>query len=249
MIRRLDGRVAIVTGGSRGIGRAIAEVFAASGAQVVIGYANNRDAAEAVANGISERGGQAVACRADLTVGEDAVSLARVATDAFGKVDILVNNAGITRDGLFIRMKEADWDAVVDANLKSVYRMVQATARQLLRSPYGRVINLSSVVGLTGNVGQANYVAAKAGIVGFTKALAREFAGRKVTVNAIAPGFIETDMTMGLGNEAKDRLLAQIPLGRAGLPGDVAGAAHFLAGDDAAYITGQVLQVDGGMVM
>ncbi|MCY0877275.1 MAG: 3-oxoacyl-[acyl-carrier-protein] reductase [Firmicutes bacterium] len=245
----LTGRVSIVTGASGGIGQAIAESLADAGSSVVLGYGRSTEKAEALRTSITERGGQAVAVQADVSTAAGAAALVKAAVDAYGGLDIVINNAGITRDGLFMRMKEADWDAVMDTNLKSVYYLVQAASRQLLRSRYGRVINIASVAGLMGNIGQANYSAAKAGMMGLTKTLAREFASRKVTVNAVAPGFIETEMTASLGAEIKARLLEQVPLARLGQPRDVADLCLFLAGDAASYITGQIIQVDGGLVM
>lgn len=245
----LNDRVAVVTGASGAIGRAIAEVLAASGANVVIAYGKNREAAERLAAELGARGDTAVTAQGDLSTADGAQRVIREAADRFSRIDILVNNAGITRDGLLMRMKEADWDAVLDANLKSAYLCTQAAARHLLRSPFGRIINITSVSGVIGNAGQANYSAAKAGMIGFTKALAREFASRGVTANAIAPGFIESGMTGALGQETRDKAVAQIPLGRFGAPADVAQCARFLASAEAAYITGQVFQVDGGLAM
>lgn len=245
----LAGRVAIVTGASGGIGQAVAESLASAGASVVVGYGSRADKAEALCKALAAQGRQAVAVQADVSTAAGAALLVKAAVDQFGGLDILVNNAGITRDGLFLRMKESDWDAVVDTNLKSVYFCVQAASRQLLRSRFGRVINMASVSGLMGNIGQANYAAAKAGMMGLTKTLAREFASRQVTINAVAPGFIETEMTAGLAADIKAKLLEQIPLARLGQPKDVAELCLFLASDAAAYITGQIIQVDGGLVM
>lgn len=242
----LSGRVAIVTGATGGIGTAIAHAFVAAGAKVVAGYASNQAKADALQEQLQ---GNAVVVQADISRAEGAAALVKAAVDEFGQVDILVNNAGITRDGLFLRMKESDWDLVVDTNLKSAFLCAQAASRQLLRSGAGRVINITSVSGITGNAGQANYAAAKAGMIGLTKTLAREVASRQVTVNAIAPGFIETDMTDALPQAIKDTLQREIPLARFGKPEDVAALCVFLASDAAAYITGQVLQVDGGLAM
>lgn len=245
----LEGQVAIVTGGSRGIGRAIVLALAGEGCRVVINYHSNADAARQVVQEVEALGGQALAVQADVSKGPEAQALVEQALEAFGTVDILVNNAGITRDGLLMRMSEADWDAVLDTNLKGAYHCIKAVQRTLLRKRSGRIIQISSVSGLRGNAGQANYAAAKAGLVGLTKAVARELAPRGITVNAVAPGFIETDMTYALGDEMVAQVQTQIPLQRLGRPEDVAAAVLFLASPQAAYITGQVLCVDGGLAM
>ncbi len=245
----LDGRHALVTGASRGIGRAIALHLAAEGAAVALNFAGNVAAAEAVRKEIEGAGGKAILVPADVADETAATEMVEKTIDAFGAIDILVNNAGITRDGLLLRMKEEDWDAVLNTNLKGVFHCSKAAAKFMMKKRYGRIVNMASVVGLVGNSCQANYAAAKAGVIGFTKALAKELAGRGITVNAIAPGFIRSDMTDVLPDTVKETMLAGIPLGRAGEPEDVAKAALFLASDQAAYITGQVLTVDGGMVM
>ena len=245
----LAGQAAVVTGGSRGIGRAIALALAAEGCRVVINYHSNAAAAQQVVAEIEALGSQALAVQGDVSLAEQAQALIEQAQEAFGAVDILVNNAGITRDNLLMRMSEADWDAVLDTNLKGAYNCVRAVQRGMLRRRAGRIIQISSVSGLRGNAGQANYAAAKAGLIGFTKAVARELAPRGITANAVAPGFIETDMTHALGQEMMAQVQAQIPLQRLGRPQDVAAAVVFLASPQAAYITGQVLCVDGGLAM
>jgi len=248
-MKRLEGKVAIVTGGSRGIGRAIALELARQGCKVAVNYRTNAAAAEEVVALIAREGGQAQATCADVSVMAEAEKLVEATLGAFGTVDILVNNAGIARDMLLLRMSEADWDAVLDTNLKGAFACIKAVQRVLLKKRSGRIINIGSVVGLAGNVGQANYAAAKAGLVGLTKALAKELGSRNITVNLVAPGFIQTDMTAKLSNELVEKALAQIPLARLGRAEDVAAVVAFLASDAAQYITGQVLCVDGGLAM
>lgn len=245
---RLATKSAIVTGATRGIGRTIATVLADQGASVVLA-GRTRAALDEVADEIRSRGGQALPVTCDVTVGDDVEKLVAATLEAYGRIDILVNNAGITRDGLLMRMSEEDWDAVLDTNLKSVFRCTKAVLRPMLKQRSGRIINIASVVGLIGNAGQANYAAAKAGVEAFTKSVAREVASRGITVNAVAPGYIDTDMTRALSAEQKDRLLAGIPMGRMGTTEEVAHAVAFLAGAEAGYITGQTLVVDGGLVM
>ena len=243
----LDGRVALVTGASRGLGRAIALRLAASGAAVVAGA--RADHADAVRQEIEQAGGAAVAVALDVTEPASVSAAAGTALDRFGRIDILVNNAGIVRDQLLMRMKRDDWDAVMATNLTSAYACCQAVLRPMLKQRAGRIVNIASVVGQSGNPGQANYAASKAGLIGFTKSLAQEVASRGITVNVVAPGMIETDMTAGLDERARAALVDRIPMGRLGSPNDVAGVVGFLASDEAAYITGQVVGVNGGMYM
>ena len=245
----LEGKVAIVTGASRGIGRAVAVALAKAGAKVVINYAGNVTAAEEVKNSIEAAGGQALLMQADVASDEAVASMVKETIASFGRIDILVNNAGITRDNLLMRMKEGDWDAVMNTNLKGVFLCTKAVSRVMIKQKYGKIINMTSVVGITGNAGQANYAAAKAGVIGFTKSMAKELAGRNITVNAIAPGFINTDMTAVLPEQVKEEFITKIPAGHLGNPEDVAAAVVFLVSDCANYITGQTLNVDGGMVM
>jgi len=244
----LNGKVAVVTGASRGIGRAIALDLAGRKARVVVS-ARSLAALEGVVETIAAEGGEALAVAADVAAPGDAVRLMGTAVDKFGRLDILINNAGITRDGLLLRMKDEDWDAVLDTNLKGAFNCIRAAAKTMSKQRSGRIINISSVVGQMGNPGQANYCASKAGLLGLTKSVARELARREVTVNAVTPGFITTDMTESLGEKAREALLGQIPLGRLGTPADIASAVAFLASDQAGYVTGQVLGVNGGMYM
>ena len=243
------GKTALVTGASRGIGRAIALMLASRGYAVALNYAGSREAAEAVKTEIENAGGKAFTIQGDVSVSEDVDRIFKTIKTEFGGLDVLVNNAGINRDALLIRMKEENWDAVIATDLKSVFLTTKAAAAMMMRKKNGAIVNISSVVGLTGNNGQANYAAAKAGNVGFTKACAKELAARNIRVNAVAPGFIGTDMTDKIPEDLKANMLQSIPLGRMGQAEDVAKAVCFLASDEASYITGQVLNVDGGMVM
>lgn len=245
---RLNDKVAIVTGASRGIGRAIALAFAAQGARVVAS-GRNAEALEKLAAEIRTQGGEVATVSGDVALEADANALIDQAMAAFGRVDILVNNAGITRDGLLLRMKSDDWDAVLDTNLKGAFLCTRAAAKVMSKQRYGRIVNISSVVGEMGNAGQANYCASKAGLLGLTKSVARELARRNVTVNAVTPGFIVTDMTEDMTDKAREAMTEQIPLGRLGEVEDIANAVLYLASDQAAYITGQVLGVNGGMYM
>ncbi|UKS55041.1 3-oxoacyl-[acyl-carrier-protein] reductase [Exiguobacterium acetylicum] len=241
-------KVALVTGASRGIGAAIAKRLATDGFRVVVNYAGSTDKAEAVVREIKEAGGEALAIQANVAEVDAVKQMIKQTIDTFGQLDCVVNNAGITRDGLLMRMKEADFDAVIDTNLKGAFLVTQAATRPLLKTS-GRIINIASVVGISGNPGQANYVAAKAGLIGLTKSVARELASKGVTVNAICPGFIETDMTDELTEEQRNLSLGQIPLKRFGQTEDIASLVSFIASDEARYITGQTLAVDGGMTM
>ena len=245
----LQGKVALVTGASRGIGRAIATTLAESGATVIINYKSNAVAADEVARAISAAGGTAQAMQADVSDPAQIEQLFKQIVAEHGKLDILVNNAGITRDTLLLRMKEEDFDAVIDTNLRGVFLCTKAALRPMTKARGGRIINITSVVGLMGNAGQSNYAAAKAGLLGFTKSVAREMASRNITVNAVAPGYIETELTGVLGEDVRAAILENVPLGRLGQPQDVANMVCFLASDAAAYITGQTITVDGGMVM
>lgn len=246
---KLDGKTAVVTGASRGIGRAIALALASEGAKVVVNYSGSQAKAEEVVAAITANGGEAVAVQASVAKAEEVQTLMDQALKTFGSIDILVNNAGITRDNLLMRMKEEEWDAVMDTNLKGVFLCTKAVTRQMMKQRAGRIINISSIVGVSGNAGQANYVAAKAGVIGLTKTTAKELASRGILVNAIAPGFITTEMTDELPEELKQSMLTQIPLATLGQPEDIAKAVVFFSTDDSKYITGQTLHIDGGMVM
>ena len=243
------GKTAVVTGGSRGLGRAVCLELAAGGANVVLCYAGNEAAAHETVVACQALGARTVAVRCDVADSGEVKALMDTAVQTFGRIDILVNNAGITRDGLLMMMKETDFDAVISTNLKGAFLCMKAVARQMMKQRYGRIVNLSSVVGLRGNAGQVNYAASKAGVIGMTKSLAKELASRGVTVNAVAPGFMETDMTAAMPEDAKTATLAAIPMGRMGAAEDVAKTVAFLASEEAGYITGQVLAVDGGMSM
>ncbi len=246
---KFAGKTAVVTGGSRGLGRAVCLELAKGGANVVFCYAGNEAAAKETTAACEALGAKALAVQCDVAKADEVKALMDAAVKEFGRIDILVNNAGITRDGLLMMMKEEDFDAVIAANLKGTFLCMKAVSRIMMKQRYGRIVNLSSVVGLRGNAGQVNYAASKAGVVGMTKSLAKELASRGVTVNAVAPGFIATDMTAAMTDAAKEATLASIPLQRLGAPEDVAHAVAFLASDEAAYVTGQVLCVDGGMAM
>ena len=245
----LDGKVAVVTGASGGLGRAIALALAKDGAAVAVHYGTNRDAAEQVVSDITTRGGRAISVQGDLTASEPAQRIMAAAKDALGGVHILVNNAGITKDTLLLRMRDEDWEAVLAANLSATFYCTKAALREMLRQRGGRIVNMTSVTAQLGPAGQANYAASKAGIIGFTKAVAREVGSRGITVNAVAPGFIAVGMTDRLPPEVVNTYVEQVPLGRAGKPEEVAAVVAFLASDDAAYITGQVIHVNGGLVM
>jgi 3-oxoacyl-[acyl-carrier protein] reductase len=244
-----EGRVAIVTGGGRGIGRAIVSRLAREGANVAISYRSNDAAAEETAQKVRDVGAKCEIFKGDVASSEDVQALFKGVSDAFGRVDILVNNAGITRDNLMMRMKEDEFDEVLRTNLKGTYLCTRAALRPMVRARWGRIVNVGSVVGLVGNAGQANYAASKAGIIGFTKSVAREVAQRGITVNAVAPGYVETELTGGLPEGVKEQILAQVPAARFGEPEEVAEVVAFLSGEGAGYITGQTIAVDGGMTM
>jgi 3-oxoacyl-[acyl-carrier protein] reductase len=243
------GRVALVTGAGRGIGRAVAEHLAGAGHRVAVNYRSSAAEAEAVAAGITAGGGEAIALGADVSDEAGVAALFAGVEARLGPVEILVNNAGITRDGLLLRMSAADWDAVLAADLRSAFLCTRAALRSMVRARWGRIVSIGSVAGLVGNAGQANYAAAKAGLVGFTKAVAREVGSRDITVNVVAPGFVETDMTAALGEEAREAARKAIVLGRFGTPQEVAAAVGYLASGPAAYVTGQVMVIDGGMAL
>ena len=245
----LTGKVALVTGASRGIGQATAIELAKAGADIVVNFIGNEAVAQETVEAIETLGRKVIKIKADVGNAEEVQAMVDEAVATFGHIDILVNNAGITRDGLLIRMKDSDWDDVLNINLKGVYLVSKAVAKIMVKQRSGRIINMTSVSGVTGNVGQANYAAAKAGVIGFTKTCAKELASRGITVNAVAPGFIETAMTDVLPEKIKEGIAATVPFGRMGQPEEIASVVTFLASDFASYITGQVLNVDGGMVM
>lgn len=244
----LNGKIAVVTGASRGIGKAIAKKFASLGATVVINYNGSEQKADEVKREIIAEGGRAEIIQCNVADFEACEEFFKAVIEQFGRIDILVNNAGITKDGLMMRMSEEEFSGVIDVNLKGTFHCIRFASRQMMKQRCGRIINMSSVVGISGNAGQVNYAASKAGVIGMTKSAAKELASRGITVNAIAPGFIETDMTSVLSEKVKEETLKQIPLGRLGRAEDIAAAAAFLASDEAGYITGQVLAVDGGMI-
>ncbi|WP_102027344.1 3-oxoacyl-[acyl-carrier-protein] reductase [Salirhabdus sp. Marseille-P4669] len=246
---KLKGKTALVTGASRGIGRAIAIELASNGAKVAVNYAGSEQKANDVVTEIKQAGGEAFAIQGNVSDNDSVTSMVKTVLNEFGQLDILVNNAGITRDNLIMRMKEEEFDEVIQTNLKGVFLMTKAVTRQMMRQKSGKIINVASIVGVSGNAGQANYVAAKAGVIGLTKTTAKELASRNILVNAVAPGFIATDMTDKLPEDAKQAMYDLIPLNRLGKPEDVANVVRFLASDDANYMTGQTLHIDGGMVM
>lgn len=242
-------RTVVITGGSRGIGRAVCLAFASPDTSIWFNYSTASGPADETVRLVEAAGGNARSVKVDVSREAEVVDFFKMITEETGRIDVLVNNAGITRDGLFMRMKEKNWDDVLDINLKGAFLCCKAATRTMLKQQYGRIINITSLVGVTGNAGQVNYVASKAGLIGLTKSVARELASRNITANAVAPGFIETDMTSALTDEAREGIINQIPLGRAGTAEDVAGVVRFLASESAAYITGQTLHVSGGMHM
>ncbi|MDG4476397.1 3-oxoacyl-[acyl-carrier-protein] reductase [Thiovibrio frasassiensis] len=245
----LNGKVAVVTGGSRGIGRAICQRLASLGATVIVNFVSNPAAAEETVQSIRTAGGKAEASQFNVAVPAEIEAAFKTIIDTHGRVDILVNNAGITRDGLLMKMKDEQWDEVLNTNLKGVFLCTKAVSRGMMKQRWGRIINITSVIGFAGNAGQANYAAAKAGIVGFTKSVAKELASRGITVNGVAPGYIVTDMTRDLSEEVTNTIKGEIPMGVLGEPEDIAGAVAYLASDDARYVTGQFIHVNGGMFM
>ncbi len=245
----MTGRVAIITGASRGIGRAISHRLATLGAQVIVNYRSDAAGADAVVQEIIAAGGKAAAVQANVRIADDAETLVGHVLEAYGRIDILINNAGTTRDTLLARMTADEWDTVLETNLRGAFHCTKACIRPMMKQRYGRIVNISSVSGITGNAGQANYSAAKAGLIGFTKAVAKEVGSRGITVNAVAPGFVLTRLTENLAPDLKARILEMTPLGRFGSPEEIAAATAFLASDEASYITGQVLAVDGGLAM
>jgi 3-oxoacyl-[acyl-carrier protein] reductase len=245
----LSGKIAVVTGGSRGIGRAICQRLAALGATVIVNYVSNPAAAEETVTSIQNAGGKAEAVQFNVATSEEIEAAFKKILDTHGRVDILVNNAGITRDGLLMKMKDEQWDEVLNTNLKGVFLCTKAVSRAMMKQRWGRIINITSVIGFAGNAGQANYAAAKAGIVGFTKSVAKELASRGITVNGVAPGYIVTDMTKDLSEEVTNTIKGEIPMGVLGEAEDIAGAVAYLASDDARYVTGQFIHVNGGMFM
>ncbi|MCJ8010562.1 3-oxoacyl-[acyl-carrier-protein] reductase [Paenibacillus sp. KQZ6P-2] len=249
MSKPLQGQAALVTGASRGIGRSIALALAEAGANVAVNYSGSEAAAQSVAQEIKQLGVEAFAIQANVGQSDQAEQLIKEVANVFGRIDILVNNAGITRDNLIMRMKEEEFDQVIETNLKGVFNCLKSVSRPMMKQRYGRIINISSVVGVLGNAGQANYVAAKAGVIGLTKSSARELASRGITVNCVAPGFIDTDMTRELSEDLRDKMIQDIPLARLGQPEEIAKVVVFLASEGASYMTGQTLHVDGGMYM